>query len=76
MHDLVNRCVTTPRQCHRLSASSRRTARRVQLIAAPAVVGRDWHQHRDCPAKTEARSVWPLLLPLLAIALVGSWLAP
>ena len=76
MHDLVSRRVTTPRQCHRVSASSRRPARRVQLVAAPAVVGCDWQPRREVAGNGRSSSVWLLLLPLLAVAVVGSWLAP
>ncbi|MBQ1783875.1 MAG: hypothetical protein II007_09505 [Gammaproteobacteria bacterium] len=76
MHDLASPRFTPTIQCRRVAEPARRLPRRVQLVAAPTLVGRDWHQHRIRPAKAEARSVWPLLLPLLVVALVGSWLAP
>ena len=63
-------------QCRRVAEPARRTSRRVQLVAAPAVVGRDWQPRREVAGNGRISSVWPLLLPLLAVTVVGSWLAP
>lgn len=76
MHDLASPRFTPTIQCRREGEPARRTSRRVQLVAAPAVVGRDWQPRREMAGNGRSSSVWLLLLPLLAVAVVGSWLAP
>ena len=76
MHDLASPRFTPTIQCRRVAEPARRTSRRVQLVAAPAVVGRDWQPRREMAGNGRISSVWPLLLPLLAVTVVGSWLAP
>ena len=76
MHDLASPRFTPTIQCRRVAEPARRPSRRVQLVAAPAMVGRDWQPRREVAGNGRSSSVWLLLLPLLAVAVVGSWLAP